>query len=263
MSNIELKDYLASRIISFNKIMPGIEYGKIYYQTNEDLLDAYLDIDFYNKDVLSVLASGDQVLTSRYLEARRVDAFDKNRLTYYYFYLRLWSIKYKNELYPKILGDNTNWLRSLLQIVKPNSIQEEKALLFWKKHVEEQTIFKNLFFDIDSQPIGKTLFTKASELEECLDSNLSFYDFDLFGENSIERKYDILLISNILEWARKNPSKIEKASQNILSLLNQGGVVIGTTLIGNGTYDKETIKEIFSPHFDIEEKENTLIYIRK
>ena len=41
------------------------------------------------KEVLSVLASSDHVLTARYLEAKKVDAFDNNRFTLYYFYLRI------------------------------------------------------------------------------------------------------------------------------------------------------------------------------
>ena len=98
-----LKDYLASRVVADNKVLESDEYGKMYYRTNEDLVEAYLDTDFQGKEVLSVLASSDQVFTARVLEAKTVDAFDKNRLTLYYFYLRLWTLKYEKELYPHIL----------------------------------------------------------------------------------------------------------------------------------------------------------------
>ena len=122
-----LKDYLVSRMITFGKKVDG--YGQIFYQTNEDLIDPYLDVDFKDKKVLSVLGSGDQIFTSRYLEAETTDAFDFNRLSIYYFYLRLWSLQYRNQLYPKILdGDNT-WLLSLLQMVKPRN-NHEKHLTF-------------------------------------------------------------------------------------------------------------------------------------
>ena len=75
--DIYLKDYLVSRIISFGKEIPG--YGRVYYRTNEDLDTIYRDLDFHKKKVLSVLASGDQVFTARYLGAEQVDSFDKNR----------------------------------------------------------------------------------------------------------------------------------------------------------------------------------------
>ena len=61
--DIYLKDYLASRVISFNKTLESPEYGKIFYECNEDLVDTLKGIDFNKKDVLSVLASSDQVFT--------------------------------------------------------------------------------------------------------------------------------------------------------------------------------------------------------
>ena len=109
MEKAALKDYLVSRLISFGKTVDG--YGKLFYQTNEDLMDQYLDIDFQNKDVLSVLASGDQVFTSRLLDAKRTDAFDFNRLAIYYFYLRIWAIDYRDELYPRIIDGDNRWLK--------------------------------------------------------------------------------------------------------------------------------------------------------
>ena len=90
--DIYTKDYLVSRLISMGKTVDG--YCKLYYQANENLVD-FLDVDFASKDVFSVLASSDQVLTARYLDAHKVDAFDFNRLTLNYFYLRIWSLQYK------------------------------------------------------------------------------------------------------------------------------------------------------------------------
>ena len=76
--NIDLDDYSASRKIVQNEKLNSNEYDKVYYMTNEDLVDVYSDMDFRGKDVLSVLASSDQVLTARFLDAKTVDAFDKN-----------------------------------------------------------------------------------------------------------------------------------------------------------------------------------------
>ena len=116
--SIYLKDYLASRVISFNKTLDSPEYGKIFYKCNEDLVDYLGEIDFAGKEVFSVLASSDQVFTAQYKKAKKVDAFDKNRIALYYYYLRLWSIRYRDEFYPRIL-DNNSWLKSLLKEVKP------------------------------------------------------------------------------------------------------------------------------------------------
>lgn len=165
-----LKDYLSSRIIAQNKMLNN--YGKIYYQTNEDLFSPFLEIDFRNKNVLSVLSSGDHVLTARCLGAHIVDAFDNNRLTLYYFYLRLWSIKYRKVLYPQILNDN-EWLESLLKLVEPQNNLEQKALIFFKKHLEMKTHLENLFYDINAQPKGSTIYTKAEELKYSINPHFS------------------------------------------------------------------------------------------
>jgi len=122
--DIFLKDYLASRIIIDGKDVNG--YGLVYYKNNEKIIDDLLSIDFENKDVLSVLSSSDQLLMFRALESKKVDTFDFNRLTIYYYYLRKWSIKYMNKLYP--LVDDNNWLKELISKVKTNDDLEKLTL---------------------------------------------------------------------------------------------------------------------------------------
>lgn len=225
--DLQQKDYLVSRIISKGKEVDG--YSKIYYQANENLID-YLDVDFQDKDVLSVLASSDQVLTAKYLDAKKTDSFDYNRLTYYYYYLRIWSIKYMNKLYPLILNGN-DWLKELLKLVKPTTEGEHQAFDFWKKHVVQHTNLFNLFYDIDAQPEGKTLYTHPEELKDYLDPNLTFFHLNLFEQFKLNTTYDILLISNILDWARGDQTRLQIAHDNIGRLLNKDGIVICSNLV--------------------------------
>ena len=257
--DIFLKDYLVSRVMSMGKVVDG--YSRLYYKANEDLVDQCLDVDFYHKDVLSVLASSDQVLTARYLEANTVDAFDFNRLTIYYFYLRIWSLKYRNELYPLVLRGNNKWLATLLRLVKPSTEMEQKALEFFKKHVKEGTNFINLFYEVDKQPIGRTLYTKPEELSDCLDSELSFHHLDLFKQFDLEKTYDILLISNILEWARGDKTKLQIAKDNLSRLLNKDGVVICSKLINQSNEVINQERDIFSDSFTYDEEHG--LYIKK
>ena len=160
MKSIFLKDYLASRVICEDKKVNG--YDKVFYKTNEDLLDIYLDIDFYNKDVLSVQASGDQVLTARFLDAKNVDSFDINRLTLYYFYLRLWSIKYRDKLYPEVEGGN-KWIRKLVIEVEPNSEMEKKALDFYKMHLKKNTNIENMFYGCKNVTANLYIYNKPEK----------------------------------------------------------------------------------------------------
>ena len=249
------KDYLVSRLITMNKEVNG--YGKIYYQANENLVD-YLDVDFADKKVLSVLASSDQVLTARFLDASKVDSFDFNRLTFYYYYLRIWSIKYGNSLYPNIY--NNRKLLELLKQVKPSSEEELRALQFFKKHVYDNSYLPNLFYDIDKQPEGKTLYTKPEELLDYIDEPLTFYHLDLFKPFELQDTYDILLISNILEWARGDKTRLQIAKDNISRLLPKNGTVICSNLINRSLTEEE---HIFSDTFDFNKKGQTYTYTKK
>lgn len=256
-----LKDYLASRLISQNKSIDG--YGRIYYKANEDLINPCLDVDFQNKDVLAVLSSADHVLTARFLDANNVDAFDINRITIYYFYLRIWTIKYRNTLYPKILNGDKNWLGSLLSQITPTNSAEKNALDFFKKHLKDNTNLINLFYDVDVQPKGQTLYTSPSDLEDCLYPDLNFYQIDLFKKFHLHDTYDIIMISNILEWAHNDASKLTIAAENLGTILRSGGSVLCSSLIHRSLESLAKEKEIFSDLFYFDGNPQSYQYIRK
>ncbi len=255
------KDYLVSRVISFGKKVDG--YNKTFYKTNEDLVDAYLDVDFKDKDVISVLASGDQVLTARYLDAKAVDSFDYNPLTIYYFYLRLWTLKYRRLLYPKIMdGDNT-WLYYLLGWVQPRNEQEALAKQYFELHVHDNTQMDQLFYDLEMQPEGRTLFTKPEELVECLSPELTFYPINLFEEFHLPKQYDIGIISNILDSSKVDPEKIQIAYENLDRLIRPGGSVICSKLHYRTREEMDKEKRIFEKSFEFIPKEEGYVYQKK
>ena len=191
--DIYFKDYLSSRVIMDGKIIAG--YDKVYYQINEDINDVLLGEDFTDKDVLSVLASADQYFMFKALDAKKVDSFDFNRLTMYYYFLRKWSIKYNNDVYPDIFYDDS-YVENLLEKVEVSSDLEKKALDFFKRHVSNRSDFSKLFYDVDAQPYGNTLFQNVRQLKKIVDSDFTFYNMDLFINNRdlITKKYDYLYI---------------------------------------------------------------------
>ena len=260
--DIYLKDYLVSRILAYGKEVPG--YGRVYYRTNEDLDTIYRDLDFHKKKVLSVLASSDQVFTARYLGAEQVDSFDKNRLTIYYYYLRKWAIKYRSQLFPRVLGKCGNWLKTLVEVVKPESEEEAKALEFYKRHVKENTKFYNMFYEdhLDDEK-GKTIYRVASELKPTIDMPMQFVDFDMFGENKIEDTYDIVLASNILEWARGDKGKFTIARENLKKILNPGGQVVCSSLINRSESTVLSERRIFDEAFTCTEYTGGYVYNKK
>ena len=268
MSKIQLeKDFIASQFLSscpiFGNVPDRMDYGKLFYETNEDLVHPFDEIDFYEKDVLSVLSSGDHVLTARFLEADTVDAFDKNSLTLYYFYLRLWTIQYNHELYPNIMKQDFTWLNDLLKRVRPRNEAEIAAVYFFKRHIAARTNFLNLFFEREEQPKGKLCYRDASELISYTDPKLKFYKADLFQEFPCENRYDIVLLSNILEWAKKDPKKLEIAAENIARVLKKRGIAVSSRLIYRAKAVLEEERKIFSPYFEQEVKGNSVVYYKK
>ena len=130
----------------------------------------------------------------RALDAKRVDTFDFNRLTMYYYFLRKWSIKYMNSLYPIL---DKSWISTLLSKVKASSENEERALLLFKKHLKNNSDFNNFFYDI----VGASLFTNAKMAKDFVDNDFTFFNLNLFKKNNdlISDKYDYIYISNILD----------------------------------------------------------------
>lgn len=262
--DIYFKDYLVSRVIMDDKIIAG--YDKVYYQINEDINDVLLGEDFTDKDVLSVLASADQYFMFKALDAKNVDSFDFNRLTMYYYFLRKWSIKYNNDVYPDIIYDDS-YVENLLEKVEVSSDLEKKALDFFKKHVSNGSNFSKLFYDVDAQPYGNTLFQNVRQLKKIVDSDFTFYNMDLFRNNRdlITKKYDYLYISNILDWAREDSSKITIAKDNLLSLLKDNGKVICSRLVNRSKSGVLSEREIFDENFQLREFADgkNYMYIKK
>lgn len=262
--DIYFKDYLASRVIMDDKMVGG--YDKVYYQINEDVNDVLLGEDFTDKDVLSVLASADQYFMFKALDAKKVDAFDFNRLTMYYYFLRKWSIKYNNDVYPDIFYDDS-YVENLLEKVVVSSDLEKKALDFFKMHVSNESDFSKFFYDVDVQPYGNTLFQNIRQLKKIIDSDFTFYNMDLFKDNGdlISKKYDYLYISNILDWAHEDSSKITIAKDNLLSLLKDNGRVICSRLVNRSKSGILSEREIFDEDFQLHEFSDgkNYMYIKK
>ncbi len=242
-----LKDYLASRVIADGKRLD--DYTRIYFKTNEDLVTSYQDFDFKDKEVLSVLASSDQVFTARLLGAKKVDSFDKNSLALYYYYLRSWTITYMHQMYPiPVLDNNYRFLFELLEKVEPSSEEEIQALLFWKEHLKHHTDLSKLFFEDTRE--GKTSFSDIRDLENVADGDMNFYHLNFFQDFHLDSSYDIILLSNIIEWARGSDTKITCIRDNLNQLLHSNGIVLCTGLINRYPEKIQREREIFDSNFE-------------
>ncbi len=243
------RDYLSAKIISENKLLDN--YYKLYYRANENLVDIYLDLDFEDKDVLSVVSSSDQIFTPMLLGAKSVDGFDRNRLTKYYYYLRKWVIKYNREVYPmELLDGNSEYLSKLLNKVKVSSNEEADAYRFWNLLLSHGTSFDSLFY-VDDKNKGETLFEdNVKYLQKLKFDDLNFNNYNFLNPINSEKKYDYILMSNIIEYCRGEDERYISVRDNLSNLLNDNGIVICSHLIHRAAGMDSKELEIFDDKFE-------------
>lgn len=252
-----VKDYEASRSIVLNRELDG--YDRICYSTNEDLLSCLKNLKLFKKTVLSVMGSCDQVYTFNYCGAI-VDSFDKNILSLYYYYLRRWNILYGEDIYPLALINNNYFdLEMILDEVNPINDDESIALKFWKMHINDKTDFSKLFFHMDV--MGNTIFTEREDLLGTVKKEPNFINMDLFKPQILDKKYEIIYISNIIEWRRNRKDFLIQLRDNLDNLLDKNGIIICTNIANN---NDEIEKLVFSEKFEIAEKDRfSYRYVKK
>ena len=199
-----------------------LNYKKIYLCSNENLVKLFSRIVIYGKNVFSILSSSDQYFTLKYLGAETVDTFDINKLTFYYYYLRKWNIEIlNNEYFDSSISKNE--LVYLLNHVNPSSEEERKALLFWRILSNRTYNLSNLFERSNAK--RSFYYDDLDSLKRNLMEPISFSCLDFFDELNISRKYDLIVLSNILEYGN-NPFRYEVARKNIERLLNKNGICL-------------------------------------
>jgi len=227
-------------------------YSKIYYGSNESLKDLFKCFSLEGKDVLTVLSSSDHLFFAYQNGAFNVDAFDINYLTKYYHYLRRWNILYENRFYPsKNIFCNHKYIYKLLDKVKCEENQEEEALLFWEHYLSRVTPsqHKNLY---SMEYYDNSIKNLKKLKEELKKRRFTFYNFDLFTSVSCSKKYDVIITSNILEYAW-NSLKLENSYYNLKKLLKPGGQIIGSHFVffpnsENFVREKELYENSFEYH---------------
>ena len=223
------------------------DYSKVYFNSNEDLDYLFSNFDFEGKNVLSVLSSSDQLFKLKELGAKRVDTFDKNKLTYYYSFLRLWTLNYLGEDYPfEVLKNNHEWLNDLLSIVECSSDEEIVAFNFWKKLADSDKDISRLFV-VDEERIEDSSFDIGNDLSSI---DIKFINMDLFKKSKYDQKYDYVILSNILEWSHGDSTFLEKADDNLNKMVMPGGSVICSRInYKNGGFELDE-RSLFDSNFE-------------
>lgn len=229
-----------------NKEFNNSNYHYIYFSSNEELKKLFSSFDLKNKDVLSVVGSGDQAFYFLDSGVSSIDLYDTNKLSIYYFYLRKWIIELFDTFYLK-LPFPKDYLNFLLDNVIPCTEDEKKALLYWKRCVNEFGT-ENISSIFYSASYWNAITDVSRIRERLINNSFDFYNCDISSNIEISRKYDIVFVSNIIDHI-SGVEKITMYRDNLFKLLKDDGFIIASKVCSCKISDDE--KRIFQERFDL------------
>jgi len=234
------------------------EYNRTYYWTNEQIA-LYLDlINFDGKNsALSVASSGDHAFNLIEKGISNVDTFDSNKFTEYFVlgFKRALILKYEYLDFCHIssrLRSPEISLEELSEIVYGLiPYMDLKYQIFWKiiidynykiqiEHKTNLNLFLMLSIDLFHRSISQFVFNSYLKDEESynkfkknlVNANITFkYANALNLHNEFNKKYDVILLSNILDYFDKvfgsdwTYDKLLNYEENLTKLLNDEGVI--------------------------------------
>lgn len=219
----------------------------IYFRTNERLNDLFSNFDVNDKKVLSVIGSGDQAFYAYDRGAESVDLFDKNKITIYYYYLRVWLIKYLDMFYfDKEIS--VSFLNHLLDLVKPETQIEIDTHRYWSEMIRLYGCNINYLFMCKNN-LEDYAIRDVSKIKKKIDYIPNFYNIDIASDIDISHTYDVIIKSNITDHLNADYNKFIKYRNNLNNLLNSGGIVVSSNVLTSRISPLE--EKIFSECFDI------------
>jgi len=199
-------------------------FKSIYPFTNENLISCFDNFNLKDKECLTVLGSSDQVFDMYLKGAKRVDAFDVNPLTKYYFYLKKAALlsdlskeeylkffcynKYEERGNPNFNAFNEKTFNRISKNLNGNSYYFWSYLFENYSPLEIRRPFALFSFDELSCDILKRSVSYLSDnnykkLKDMVHSlTINFKECDIRKlESKMEKKYDFIYLSNIIQYA--------------------------------------------------------------
>ena len=191
---------------------PEKDFSRLFFCSNENLYDIFYGMDFTGKKVLSVLASGDQAFYFYDHNAEKVDLFDKNKLTIFYYYFRIWLIEIFN-MFNIPYDIKISQVKELLKEVEPKDDNEKNAYKFWVEYVRlcEKMNYRFRYLAASFLPSIDNTIANLDKIKEKLKlRDFSFYNFDIASKSfQINKKYDVVYVSNIIDNLDKLKEKLK------------------------------------------------------
>ena len=264
---------LVDEILDKKNKPDGVFYW-LYPFTNENINGYFSYINFQNKSVLSVTSSGDHLFNAIIYGAKRIDAFDINPLAPYYIQLKTAAIKslQRDELLDFLFSDSKRSTpKSFFNIDTYEKVKEllpKDARNFWDYvfyKYSPDMINKSRLFAIDISDIPG-LIESNIYLQDCYYNYLkriisskiiNFHCLDLRQISSINKKFDIIILSNILarvdEVYGKGEYKLETIREDLDKIRSDRSIAILNYYYSNTyfpkdkpeIYDDNKVKEVF------------------
>ena len=207
----------------------GDTFAYLYSRTNEDLKSLFEIIDVRDKNILSVLSSSDYLFSALFKEAGNIETFDINSITYRYYFLRKWLIQNGYVDAGKIC---TQDIFKIISSIKTDNQCEKDSVLFWKYFFnlsrckkDHLYYYDNLFIDIAAK---KMIYEdNLGDVSSILDGyNLQFKHMNVCNGFNSDKKYDVIFLSNIMDYNRNSKSRINDIRDNLDDLLTDDGIIV-------------------------------------
>lgn len=263
MTKIDLEN--AKKLIEKNSEFK--RYSSVFPFATENIDGYFKNIDFKNKNILSVCSSGDHALNSILFGAKNVDTFDRNILTSYYLKLKVAAI---------LSLEYEEYLRYFLYY---NKIDSSKSSRFFGKktynkirenlNINDKTFWDGLYSIKSGYDIRSSKMFKSSEVafkimedqnpylkkdnyyklkEKIAKETFNYFNVDLYNiKNTIEnKKYDNIFLSNISSYLESVNCASELIrfkkfiTENLSKNLNPGGKIFLAYIYRYKDLDNET-----------------------
>ena len=281
-----MSDDLINAIRLFEGININVSnnYSSTYLFSTENIRGFSNKLPLKNNNVLTVCSSGDQAFNFILNGAKKVDLFDINIFTKYYFYLKkaaIMALSYDEFLdffFNKKRRTQNSCLYIYLSLRK--FINDDEIRLFWDYLFSkyQNNIFynsnfiyninykKNSIIQYNDYLLNEDNYNKLKK--NLTDSNFNFYSTDIFSELvPSDNKYDIVYLSNIFDYLiykddLKFYNKIKEIIKNFDSISNDDRIIINYLYCYYDAYwDVSKISTLKSLKFRTIFFENDVVYI--
>ena len=254
-------EFLKNVLLNDVKTKKDNYFSHIYPFTNENISAYYKNIDFENKEVLTVVGSGDHILNAFLDGAKSVDAFDINPLAKHYAELKIAAIK-TFDLKDYILFFYPSKTCQYMNIHKIFSLRDSlkvEEVVFWSHCYVILNSLNNLFnYDIpklkDVIKANKYLHNEENyyKLRNILkEKEPKYYDLNIFDLDELNKKYDIILLSNIaayLDLFYKNDYTYLKKLRDIIDKLKSVDNVVVLSYLYGELLNRKDALGIYNPY---------------